>query len=197
MDPLSIALLGFGSIALLAGLAGALIPTLPGPPVSTLGVLLIQIGIAIETSVSTTSWGFCLLTIFFGIIITFIDFISPSIIAKFGGSSKTSGRYAMIAMVVVFISSCVGGSMISTLTAGLGLIPSLFLGFFAVAAAAFGGGMMGELQELPKDDPNRQGRAMKAGLAHVVGIIGGILVKMLFSLSAIGVAITQALIHFN
>jgi uncharacterized protein YqgC (DUF456 family) len=191
MEPTTLILLGLGACSLLAGIVGSILPMLPGPQLSALGNLLIQAGLSLNGTSNFGSWTLCITSIIASIILAFVDFIAPQMITKMGGASKTAGKYAMVAMIIVFMGSCVGGSVISTVTAGLGTLPAILIGLGAMFLAAFVGGMMGELKEMPKDEPNRNSKAIKAGLAHTLGIIGGMVAKIVFSLMAVGIAVLQ------
>ena len=191
MDLAFILLLVLGFLSLIAGIVGSIVPMMPGPQLSALGNLLIQAGLSLNNSSDVASWTLCLASIAFSIILAFVDFIAPEIVTRMGGASKTAGRYAMFAVVIVFIGSCVGGSVISTATAGFGTIPVIVVGTLAVLGAPCIGGMIGELRELPKDTPNRASKAIKAGFAHTVGIIGGMLAKAVYSITAVGIGYLQ------
>lgn len=80
MDVLLI-ILGF--ICILVGLAGSVLPGLPGPPISYVGLLLLHFTDDVEFSVTQlVVWAV------FVVVIQILDFIIPSIgTKKFGGSS--------------------------------------------------------------------------------------------------------------
>ena len=192
MEPASIALISFGILSLFAGLGGSLLPVLPGPPLTALGNLLIQLGLG--TGASEGSWICCILSIFLGIFMTIADFMAPGIVANMGGSSKTSGRYALIGVIFACFVSCTGGGPITAVTGGLGAIPSVFIGMSLILGFAYFGGRIGELQELPSDEPNRVERAHKAGLAHMVGLGMSMAGKLIYATLGFGFAIAQFLL---
>lgn len=191
MESLTLIMIGLGICSLLAGVVGSIVPMLPGPQLSALGNLLVQAGLSFNGTSNLSSWALCITSIILSVILAFVDFIAPQMVTKMGGASKTAGKYAMYAMIVMFIGSCIGGSAISTMTMGLGTLPAILIGLGAMFLAAFLGGMIGELKELPKDDSKRTSKAIKAGIAHTLGIIGGMVAKIVFSGMAIGIAILQ------
>ena len=189
MEPTSIVLIGFGILSLCAGFVGSLLPVLPGPPLTALGNLLIQLGIG--TDASEASFACCILSIVLGIFMTIADFLAPRIVTKMGGSSETSGRYALIGVIFACFVSCTGGGPISVVTAGFGAIPSVFVGMSLIFGFAYLGGRIGELKELPADEPDRIKRAHKAGIAHMVGLGMSMAGKLIYAALGFGLAIAQ------
>ena len=149
MEPASIAIVCFGTLFLFAGLVGSLLPIIPGPPLTALGNFIIQMGVGSDASEG--SWTCCILSIVLGVIMTVADFMAPGIVTRMGGSSKTSGRYALVGVILACFVSCTGGGPITAITGGLGLIPSVLLGILLIFVSAYFGGRLGELQELPQD----------------------------------------------
>ena len=83
---MEIVLVIFAFILLIAGILGAFIPILPGPPLSFIGLLLIQWS-------GFGSFSFAFLAVFGGITIavTIMDYVLPSLMTKkFGGSRAAS-----------------------------------------------------------------------------------------------------------
>jgi len=83
---MEIVLVIFAFILLIAGILGAFIPILPGPPLSFIGLLLIQWS-------GFGSFSFAFLAVFAGITIavTIMDYVLPSLMTKkFGGSRAAS-----------------------------------------------------------------------------------------------------------
>ncbi len=194
MDAGLLIFIAIGSIALLAGFLGSLMPILPGPPLTALGNLIIQVGLSSSQSASGLSWGLCLTSVTLGILMTVADFLAPNIVANLGGSGKTSGRYATIGVVIACIVSCTGGGPITAATAGLGAIPSLFVGVGLIFFAAYFGGRVGELKELSSEEPNRLERAHKAGLSHMVGLGFSMVAKIAYAGVGVGLAIAQVIL---
>ena len=191
MEPLTLGIIAIGGVTLLAGFGGSLLPVLPGPPLTALGNLIIQLGLALDGDASGLSWGLCLLSVLLGIIMTIADFIAPQIVASFGASGKTSGRYATLGVVLAFFVSCTGATPITAVTGGVGFIPSVIAGVLLIFVAAYFGGRVGELKELPSDEPNRLNKAHKAGLAHMVGLGVSMVSKVLYAGVGFALAIGQ------
>ena len=55
MEPITIGIICIGGITLLAGFGGSLLPMLPGPPLTALGNLIIQLGLAMDGDASALS----------------------------------------------------------------------------------------------------------------------------------------------
>ena len=125
---------------------------------------------------------------------TVADFMAPGIVSKMGGSSKTSGRYALFGVIFACFVSCTGGGPITAATGGLGALPSVFFGMLLIFGFAYFGGRIGELKELPKDEPHRIQRAHKAGLAHMVGLGVSMVGKVVYATLGFGLAIAQVLL---
>lgn len=104
-------------ICALVGLAGAILPMLPGPPVSY--VALWMMWLRDSSSVSSTElwvWGILM------VVLTVIDYIAPIWMTKLGGGSKQSMHGATI-----------------------GLIVGLFLGPWGMILGPFAGALIGEM----------------------------------------------------
>jgi uncharacterized protein YqgC (DUF456 family) len=107
-----------GIVLLLAGIAGCILPILPGPPLAYLSLLVISIG---------TSWQAYrprLLVILgvFAVLVTALDYVFPAIASKRQGASKAGVWGSAVGMIV-------------------GLI---FFPPFGVIIGAFAGAVLGE-----------------------------------------------------
>lgn len=82
-------------VCAVVGLVGAILPMLPGPPVSY--VALWMLWLRDNSSVSSTElwvWGIVM------VVLTVIDYIAPIWITKLGGGSKLSMHGATIGLIV-------------------------------------------------------------------------------------------------
>ena len=120
---MDIFLLIVGFIFLLVGIAGSLLPVLPGPLASWVGLLLLYI-----TSVIPTDWTFLGITLAITIVVTVMDNFIPIIgTKKFGGT-----KYGIVG-------------------ATLGLIVGIFFGPIGIIAGPFLGAFVGEIIKDSKD----------------------------------------------
>ena len=86
---MDIVLLIFGFILMLIGILGSLLPVLPGPPVSWVGLLLL-----IFTRAVPDDWWFLAITGVVALVVFAMDYLIPAIGArKFGGSRAGDDRY--------------------------------------------------------------------------------------------------------
>lgn len=85
-------------ILMLLGIAGSVIPALPGPPLSWVGLLLLHFSSAAQYSVS-----FLIITAVVAAVITVMDFVFPSLSTKKHGGSKAGIWGCNIGLVVSII----------------------------------------------------------------------------------------------
>ena len=104
-------------ICALTGLAGSVLPALPGPPLSFVGLLLLLLcgGNEIDTSTIIS-------TGIIALIITIFDYIAP-----------------------VWLTKKSGGSKYGTWGAGIGMFVGLFFGVWGIIVFPFAGAFIGEL----------------------------------------------------
>lgn len=82
------------------------------------------------------------------------------------------------------------------ITGGLGLPPSVVVGMILLFAGAFLGGTLGELEDIPRDEPNRNKKAMRAGFTHMIGLSLSMLVKVGYGIFAMVIAGLQVLVQY-
>lgn len=117
---LDIVLITLGIIFLLIGLAGCILPVLPGPPISYVGILLLHF-----TEKHQFSSQFLIIWAIIAIVVTVLDNVIPVWgTKKYGGSKKA-----------------IWGSMIG-LVLGLFLFPP-----FGIIIGPFAGAVVGELMD--------------------------------------------------
>ena len=115
-------LLALAIVLMIAGIAGCLLPVLPGPPLSYLGLVVLHF-----TKFADISRNLFIILAIVAIVVTVIDYVVPIWgTRRFGGS-----KYGMRGATV-------------------GLIIGLFLGPFGIIIGPFIGAVVGEL--LFKDD---------------------------------------------
>lgn len=155
-------LIGIGILLLLAGLAGAIIPGLPGPPLSWIALLLLHL-----TANHSFSEDFLGVMAIIMVAVTFLDYVIPIYgTKKFGGSKRG-----------------VWGSTIG-LIAGLFVLPILGIvlgpfGLFGIILGPFVGAYLGELSGGKDSDT-----AFRSAIGSFIGFLTGTLMKVAYSVVA-------------
>ena len=102
-----------GILCLLTGLAGCILPLLPGPPIAYVGIILLHFTDKAEfTTIQLMSW---LLLI---IVLQILDYIIPLLGSRYSGSSNWGTR------------GCLAGTIIGLFFMPWGIILGPFLGAF-------------------------------------------------------------------
>ena len=96
-------LIALSLISAVVGLLGAVLPALPGPPLSFVGLLLLFF-----CSNSNVGWVSLCVTAVFAVIITILDYLLPIWMAKMKGGSKKGMWGAGIGMFVGLFFSPIG-----------------------------------------------------------------------------------------
>lgn len=142
-------------IAGLIGIAGSILPGLPGPPVGWVGLLLLYIwGDGTDAAGNTMPldtliiWGVVVLAV------SVIDYVVPMYFTKMTGGSKYAERGAMVGMIAGIIPTPIG------------MILGSFLGAF-IAEIAWGN--------------KSEGEALKAAFGSFLGFITGTGIKLIAS----------------
>jgi uncharacterized protein YqgC (DUF456 family) len=147
---MGIVLIIFAFVLLIAGIVGAVVPMLPGPPLSFIGLLFVQwSGYGGFTPAFLWSWAGIT------VLITVMDYILPSLLARRFGGSRTAA-----------IGSFVG------LVAGIFLFPP-----WGIIAGSFLGAFTGELIH----NRANKAQALKAALGAFLAFIAGSGVKLIAS----------------
>ena len=115
-------LLGLAIVMMIVGIAGCLLPVLPGPPMTYLGLVVLHF-----TKFGPVSTNLFIILGVVAIVVTVIDYIVP-----------------------IWGTRQFGGSKYGMRGAAVGLVIGLFLGPFGIIAGPFIGAVVGEL--LFKDD---------------------------------------------
>lgn len=158
---MDIVLLVFGFILMLVGILGSFLPVLPGPPISWVGLLLLNL-----TKAVPDDWWFLGITAAVALIVFAMDYIIPAM-----GTKKFGGTKA---------------GMIGT-TVGL-LVAILFpvLGIFGIIIWPFLGALVGEL--INKAD---QKTALKAAFGSFIGFLTGTFLKFMVTIIFLGLFISK------
>ena len=140
------------------GLVGCVLPVLPGPPLSFLGLLLLWWGRGFETE-AFGAWTVLILGIS-AVLVTIVDTLAPVIGARKYGASKAG----------------VWGSIIGMVVGILGFLP---LGPLGMLLGAFLGAVAGEIAS-GKGTP----AAIRAAWGVFMGTVVGLVLKLVVSLAA-------------
>lgn len=92
---MDIFLLITGFLLTIIGILGSILPVLPGPPISWVGLLLLQL-----TSVVTLNYTFLGITLAIAVFVTVIDYVIPAIGTKKFGGSKYGVTGSMIGLII-------------------------------------------------------------------------------------------------
>jgi len=155
-------LITVGIILLLIGLVGAIVPGLPGPPISFVGLILLHL-----TSNHSFSDEFLVVMGAIMLAVTLLDYVVPIYgTKKFGGSKRG-----------------VWGSTLG-LIAGLFVLPFLGIvlgpfGLFGIILGPFVGAYIGELSG-GKDSET----ALKSAIGSFIGFLAGTFMKFAYSVVA-------------
>ena len=135
------ALLIIGFVLMFLGIAGAILPVIPGTPVSWIGLLLLHL-----TSIIEIDWWFLSITFVIAIGIYILDYIIPAIGTKRFGGTKAGAWGAIIGLFVglfipipfgIFIGSFLGALFGEMIVSDTAFEPALkaafgsFVGFLA------------------------------------------------------------------
>ena len=167
---MDIFLLIVGSIFIIAGIVGCILPVIPGPPLSYIGLLLLSFASKTELSSFTLIY-----TAILVIIATVLDYFVPIWGTKLAGGSKWGMR----------------GSAI-------GLIIGLFFGIAGVFLFPFIGAFVGEiLYQIYNDKSNMKFKsAFKSAVGSFIGLMFGIVLKLGVSCFIAFIFIKEVIMNF-
>ena len=143
-------LLVLGIIFLLSGIAGSIVPLIPGPPLSFIGMLLLRFTAYVEPSkteaYNNLLWIFASVTL----IVVIMDYVVP-----------------------IWWTSKFGGSKAGVWGATIGVIIGLFFGPVGLIAGPFCGAVIGELVA------GRSHKAsLRSGIGSLAGFVFGVALKL-------------------
>ncbi|MCK4919468.1 MAG: DUF456 domain-containing protein [Bacteroidales bacterium] len=148
-----ILILIFAIILIILGLAGCILPIIPGPPVSFAGLLLLKYTNFVEAGklddFDTNLWYLAGAAV----LVTVLDYIVP-----IWGTKKF------------------GGSRTGTWGAGLGLVAGLFFAPFGLIIGPFLGAFIGEIIA-GKDEKS----SLRAAFGSFIGFLTGVILKFIVS----------------
>ena len=143
-----------GSLLMIIGIIGSVLPVLPGPIMGWFGLLVLHFSKAIPINYQLLGT-----TFFIAIIIFFLDYIIPGLGAKKFGGSKKGATGATIGLII-------------------GLIAPIPLGF---VIGAFLGALIGELMHDPKDLKRAIRSAFGSFMGFLASVTMKLLVSLVFT----------------
>ena len=147
-------------VLVLAGLAGAVLPALPGVPLVFAGMLLAAWAGGFEEVGAVTLWVLAAITL----LTVLVDFWASAVGAKRVGAS----------------GKALAGAV-------LGTFAGMFFGLVGVFAGPFLGAVAGELLHLRSLGPRGVGRAARVGLGTWVGVVLAVGLKLMAVFAMIGI----------
>lgn len=153
-------LIAFAIICTVVGIIGAVVPGLPGPPISWVALLLLSL--SGSTDYSNT---FLIVMAAFAVGITVLDYVVPIWGTKKFGGTKAGVRGSTIGLLV---------SMFVLPLLGITLGP---FGIIGMLAGPFVGAYIGETRTGVSSDV-----ALKAAFGSFVGFLAGTLIKLAYTI---------------
>lgn len=159
---MDIILLILGFIFIISGILGSVLPIIPGPPLSWLGLLMLFL-----TSAIPNDWVLLISTLIVALVVFMLDYIIPAIGTKKFGGSRAGMFGTTIGLIVAIVFPV--------------------LGFFGIIVWPFIGALVGEL--LNKSDKKT---ATKAAFGSFLGFLTGTFLKFLVAIVYAGIFISKA-----
>ena len=83
------------------GIAGSILPALPGPPVSWAGLLILYLwGSGTNGAGDPISTKFLLIWLVITIVVCIVDYVVPAYFTRVTGGSKAAGRGALVGLII-------------------------------------------------------------------------------------------------
>lgn len=111
---MDILLIVLGALCIIVGIAGSLLPVLPGPIISWVGLLLLYLTKAIPTNVTLL-----IVTLIIVVVISVLDYIIPSMGTKRFGGTRAGIIGTSIGLVVGLFAPIPGGIIIGPFVGAL------------------------------------------------------------------------------
>lgn len=104
----STTLLVIAIILAVIGIIGSIVPGLPGPPLSWIGLLLAFLGRRIADNGDQITTNCLLIWLAVTIIVSILDYTIPAKVTKMAGGSKAGSRGALIGMIIGIFLTPIG-----------------------------------------------------------------------------------------
>ncbi len=111
---MDIALTILGLFFMCLGLIGSILPVLPGPPLSWIGLLLLYL-----TNAIPNDWMFLTITLIIALVVFALDYIIPAIGTKKFGGSKAGMIGTSIGLIIGILAPIPGGIIIGPFVGAL------------------------------------------------------------------------------
>ncbi len=147
---MDIFLIVLGAVCLLVGLAGCILPILPGVPVAYAGLWLLH-----ATEKVQFSWKFLITWGIITIVVQVLDAVVP-----------------------VWGTKAMGGSKAGVWGSTIGLVAGLFFSPWGIILGPFIGAVAGEFAANIGEDQVPVGRILKAGMGSFAGLMAGTVMKI-------------------
>jgi uncharacterized protein YqgC (DUF456 family) len=151
-----------GCILILLGFLGAILPVLPGPPLSFIALVLLQF-----TESPPFSLNFLIVMGLIMVAVTLLDYIVPVIGTKRFGGSKQGVRGSTIGLIVGVIVLPVFGIVLGP------------FGLLGIILGPFIGAYIGERMAGKDSDT-----ALRAAVGSFIGFLAGTFMKLVYSIVA-------------
>ena len=136
----------FAVILALAGIVGSIVPGLPGPPLSWVGMLLAYFADKVGDRPEPMSLTVLLIWLAVTVIVTVLDYIVPSSVTRMAGGHKAASTGALIGLFAGMFLTPVGmiaGALIGAFLGELLISNNGVWGAFKAGAGAFLGFLLG------------------------------------------------------
>ena len=201
MTTLAIILVVLGFLLVIAGITFSVIPGIPGPPLSGLAVLAVQLGLWWDGKDHSAGWVAGGVAVVLGLVVTAVDFAAPQLadrIRKASFGAKLGAYLGMLAAVLLslFVSALLGaiGAGGGLLTGGIAFVVTTVLsaiaGLLLFFLVPFVGASLGELLSGREDGPDATvgdvlRGALRVGLVQAMGLVITTIAKVLFGVLAV------------
>lgn len=136
----------FALIAAVIGIIGSIVPGIPGPPVSWVGLLLVFIAKDPGKTGDPMSTAFLLVWLGITVLVTVLDYVVPAWFTRVTGGHKAAATGAILGLIVGLLVPPVGmivGSLLGAFFAELGVTDKGTWGAFKASIGAFLGFIFG------------------------------------------------------
>lgn len=121
MTCITLTALFFSAALALSGLVASLVPGIPGPPLSALALLTLQVGLWLDGLEHPLGWVAAIVSLLTGAVATVIDLLAPMLADRI----RKSSRMAIVGSWVGMLAAMIASTFISAVLGGVGVAGSL------------------------------------------------------------------------